>query len=249
MKNANEPLLSIRELTTKFDNKVIHQNLSLDLYEGENLVLLGGSGSGKSVLLRLLVGLEHPAQGKCFYKGQDLFAMRGSQWTSIRKEIAYAFQGGALFDSLSVAENLSYPLREHTDLSEDEMKVRIAKSLDEMGLKGVEAQMPAALSGGMQKRVGLARALMLEPQILLYDEPTAGLDPANSNKISEIILALKKKGKSSLLVTHDVKCALATGDRFAFLQKGKIAALQTREEFNTSPHILLQSYFNGEEIP
>ena len=241
-------LLELKNLKTQFGPKVIHSDLSLSVEPGEILVLLGGSGAGKSVLLRTLIGLEIPSKGSCSFQGSDLFSLRESEWTKVRIQIAYAFQGGALFDSLSVGENLAYPMRAHTDWSSSKISKEIAKMLELISLPGTENLLPSALSGGMQKRVGLARAIALNPTLILYDEPTAGLDPANSRKISELMLELKKQGKTSVLVTHDTECALRVADRIAFIHGGKIAALQSITKFKSDPDPLIAAYFSGEDI-
>jgi phospholipid/cholesterol/gamma-HCH transport system ATP-binding protein len=247
--SSSAPLLAIEHLETRFGRRVVHKDLSLDLHEGEVLVLLGGSGSGKSTLLRTLIGLETPSGGSCRFEDEDLYRLEEPDWQRVRRRIAYAFQGGALFDSLTVAENLSYPLLEHTELSEAECLAKVTETLERFGLAGTEKLLPASLSGGMQKRVGLARAIMLDPRIILYDEPTAGLDPTNGRKIAETILALKAAGKTSILVTHDTACALAVADRIAFIHEGKIAAVQTRDEVLRAPAPLIDAYLKGEDQP
>ena len=244
----SKTILSVVGLETKFKTKVIHQDLNLDVLRGETLVLFGGSGSGKSTLLRALIGLENPTSGAIYYADHNLFHMTEREWKPIRQKIAYAFQGGALFDSLTVEENLQYPLIEHTQLSPAERQQKVTAMLEQMGLPGTQTLLPASLSGGMQKRVGLARAIILEPEIILYDEPTAGLDPANSRKIAEAITLLKQTGKTSILVTHDTACALQVADRIAYIHAGKIEALQTIADVNANPHPLISAYLKGEAV-
>lgn len=240
--------LSIKNLGMEFGTKVIHKNFNLDVYDGEILVLLGASGSGKSTLLRALIGLETPSEGECQFESLNLFSLNEKQWVDVRQKIAYSFQGGALFDSLTVEENLMYPLQAHTKQSTSEMKQSVDEILNRFGLPNTQQLLPASLSGGMQKRVGLARAMMLDPNIILYDEPTAGLDPANSRIISETILNLKKMGKTSILVTHDTQCAQHVADRLAYIHDKKIAAVQTIEEFLAAPHPHFERYFKGEAL-
>lgn len=217
-----EKVLEVRNFKKNFGNKVVHRDVSFCLYKGECLGLIGGSGSGKSVILRSLIGLEKPDSGEILIHNQNIVPNSERELIEIRKKVAYVFQGGALFDSLTVYENLAYPLREHTQLPENEIEERIIKTLSGFGLQGNETVMPAELSGGMQKRVGLARSIMMDPEVILYDEPTAGLDPYNTIRIQEMILDLKKKGTTSILVTHDMPTAYAVCDRIALLVQGFI---------------------------
>jgi phospholipid/cholesterol/gamma-HCH transport system ATP-binding protein len=243
--SAAPVLLSIRGLRNVRDGRVIHEGLDLDVRRGETLVLLGGSGSGKTTLLRTLVGLDAPTAGSCTFDGTDLFSLPPAAWPRMRTRIAYAFQGGALFDSLTVRENLEFPLREHRSMSASERRQRILEQLDALGLGRIEGLMPAELSGGMQKRVGVARATILDPQLVLYDEPTAGLDPENVRRINDLILRLKGFGQTAVVVTHDAACALAVADRFAFLANGRVEVEQTRADFERSPDPRLAGYFEG----
>jgi phospholipid/cholesterol/gamma-HCH transport system ATP-binding protein len=243
---ADNIALDLQGLTTKFGSKVVHKGLNLKIYKNEVLVLFGGSGTGKSTLLRLLIGLETPHQGQCLFSGKNLFELSEADWLPFRQKIAYAFQGGALFDSLTVGENLEYPLILNTDMPPEERAALATKTLGELGLPDTEKLYPSALSGGMQKRVGIARAVIMNPEVILYDEPTAGLDPANSKRISEMIKTLNTEGKSSVVVTHDVGSALAVGDRFAFLADGVVEVTQTREELERDPHPSFTRYMNGE---
>ncbi len=241
----SEPILSIEGLRTVRGERVIHDGLNLALVPGETLVLLGGSGSGKTTLLRILIGLEEATAGRCEFEGKDIFRSSPEEWRLTRMKIAYAFQGGALFDSLTVKENLEFPLREHTKLSSREREERIIRQLDSLGLGRIERQMPAELSGGMQKRVGVARAIILDPAVILYDEPTAGLDPENVQRINETINRLKEQGKTSVVVTHDPACAVGVADRFAFIQGGRVAASQSAADFERQPDPILKHYFEG----
>lgn len=248
--NSNDPtILAIKGLETRFGSKVVHHGLNLSIKRGEVLVLLGGSGAGKSTLLRTLIGLEVPYKGACEFEGKDLYQLAESDWQIVRQRIAYAFQGGALFDSLTVEDNLAYPLLEHTDMKPAERRERIQTTLESFGLAGCGTLLPSSLSGGMQKRVGLARAIMLDPAVILYDEPTAGLDPANSRMIAKTILTLRGTGKTSVLVTHDTVTALEVADRIAFIHGGGIAACQTRAEVDACPEPLIAAYLKGEHVP
>ena len=238
-------ILDISGLKSQFGKRIVHPDISLQVMEGEVLGILGGSGSGKSVLLRSLIGLEVPTAGTCHFNGIDLFGLRESEWSKIRTQIAYAFQAGALFDSLTVAENLAYPLRAHTNWTEPQVATKIMDLLKLVGLPQTKNMLPAELSGGMQKRIGLARAIALDPAIILYDEPTAGLDPSNSQKISDLILHLNSLGKTAIVVTHDTQCVRRVAHRIAFIFEGKIAALQSMDQVMNSPHPLIDSYLKG----
>jgi phospholipid/cholesterol/gamma-HCH transport system ATP-binding protein len=229
-----------------FGKRLIHKGVSFSLEKGECLGLLGGSGAGKSLILRALIGLEKADSGKIFIDGEDVARHSEEELIPIRKKVAYAFQGGALFDSMTVYENLAYPLREHTDLKEKDIADKIAATLKEFGLSGTESLLPASLSGGMQKRVGLARAIILDPDIILYDEPTAGLDPFNTIRIQETILQLKTKGVTSILVTHDMPSAFAVCDRLAVLENGKIAASGKLADLDTQKGGVIYRFIHGE---
>jgi phospholipid/cholesterol/gamma-HCH transport system ATP-binding protein len=200
------------------------------------------------VILRSLIGLEKPDSGEVYVDGTEITKMNERQLIEIRKKVAYVFQNGALFDSMSVYENLAYPLRAHTKLEEPEIRRRIREQLAEFGLEGNEAIFPANLSGGMQKRVGLARSIILQPSVVLYDEPTAGLDPYNTIRIQEMITRLKTKGVTSIFVTHDMPSAFAVCDRIALLLEGKIAAIGTRAELEQHPDSKLTRFVTGLEL-
>ncbi len=239
--------VEIKKFTKRFGNKVVHRDVNLIARKGECVGLIGGSGAGKSVILRSIIGLEKPDAGSIQVYGQDITDFDEDELIPIRQKVAYVFQEGALFDSMTVAENLAYPLIEHTKLSKKEISKRISETLTSFGLQGCESLMPSSLSGGMQKRVGLARAIILGPEIILYDEPTAGLDPFNTKKIQEKILDLKQKGVTSILVTHDMPTAFAVCDRMALLLNGMIVAEGTNEELKKDPQGLLNTFINGEE--
>lgn len=240
-------LIKFQNFVKSFGAKQVHKGVSFSIEKGECLGLIGGSGAGKSVLLRSLIGLEKPDTGSIHFDGIDITQFSERELIEVRKRIAYVFQGGALFDSLSVYENLAYPLREHTNLNEDEISQKVLSTLKEFGLEGNERIFPASLSGGMQKRVGLARSIIIGPEVILYDEPTAGLDPYNTKKIQETINQLKTRGVTSILVTHDMPTALAVCDRIIILKSGKIAANANVAELNTNNNEVISSFMNGVE--
>jgi phospholipid/cholesterol/gamma-HCH transport system ATP-binding protein len=217
-------MINVKNFRKSFGEKVVHNNVSFFVREGECMGLVGGSGVGKSVILRSLIGLEKPDSGSIEIDGIEVTKLREEEMIPLRQKAAYVFQGGALFDSMTVFENMAYPLKEHFHLTDSEIRKRIGETLQELGLAGNEENLPSQLSGGMQKRLGLARALMMNPKIILYDEPTAGLDPFNTKKIQEHILKLKKKGVTSILVTHDMPTALAVCDKMVYLLNGGVAS-------------------------
>ncbi len=241
-------LIKIENFSKKFGSKKVHDELTFSIRKGECLGLIGGSGTGKSVLLRSLIGLEKPDSGNIFFENQNLPKLSEDEFIDIRKKIAYAFQGGALFDSMTVFDNLAYPLREHTNLTEGQISAKVIDLLTRFGLAGNEKLYPASLSGGMQKRVGLARAIILGPEVILYDEPTAGLDPFNTRKIQDMILQLKKTGVTSVLVTHDMPVAFAVCDRIAMLMNGKIKAIGTIEEIEAQGDGIISKFATGESF-
>ncbi|MCS6837977.1 MAG: ATP-binding cassette domain-containing protein [Bdellovibrionaceae bacterium] len=233
-------LIKVLHFAKSYGNKVVHRDINFSLQKNEILGLLGGSGSGKSVLLRSLIGLEKPSHGSIFLFNENTQDFSEEQWISIRKKISYAFQGGALFDSMTVFENLAFPLQEHSSLSEQEINQRVVQILKEFNLDEALHKYPNQLSGGMQKRVGLARAIMLDPEVLLFDEPTAGLDPLNTETVKKMILQLKLKGVSGILVTHDMPVAFDICDRIALIDGGKIVTVSTPQEIiQTKDHPIL----------
>jgi phospholipid/cholesterol/gamma-HCH transport system ATP-binding protein len=215
-------IIEVKNFEKSFGDKKVHRGVSFSVFEGECLGLIGGSGSGKSVLLRSLIGLEKPDSGEIYVFSEDIAPKTEAQLIKVRRRVAYVFQNGALFDSMTVFDNLAYPLRVHFKMSESEIREKIIFQLKEFGLEGNENISTGNLSGGMQKRVGLARSMMMSPQVVLYDEPTAGLDPFNTKRIQDLILEMKKKGVTSILVTHDMPTAFRVCDRMVFLKEGKI---------------------------
>jgi len=240
-------VIDVRHFKKTYEGRTVHQDVSFKIEKGECVGLVGGSGVGKSVVLRSLIGLEKPDSGEIWIDGAEISKLSELDLIPIRKKVAYVFQNGALFDSMSVFDNLAYPLREHTSLNKYEIAERIREQLGEFGLSEAVDKLPAELSGGMQKRVGLARAMIIGPKVILYDEPTAGLDPYNTLKIRETVLRLKKKGVTSLFVTHDMPTAIAVCDRFCLLGGGRVKAEGTIEEVNGKSHGDLEKFISGED--
>ena len=230
-----EPVLSLRNLRVSYGEREILHGISFDVVRGETLVILGGSGSGKSTLLRTLVGLEKPSAGEIWIKGRDLAKTSAAEMDEIRRKIGMSFQGGALFGSMTVGENVALPLREHTRLEDSTIEVILRLKLQQVGLEGFEYYTPAQLSGGMKKRAAVARALAMDPEILFFDEPSAGLDPIIAAGIDELILELKRAFHMTIIVvTHELASAFLIADRMLLIDKGNIVALGTTEEMRSS---------------
>jgi len=242
----SSPILEIKETHKSFNGKKIHTGVSFDLSSGESLGLLGGSGTGKSVLLRSIIGLEFIDAGEISYRNQRIDDLNEKEYCSIRTKISYAFQSGALFDSLNVFDNIASPLYEHTNLSFKEICIKVKETLKIIDMEGTEKLMPSDLSGGMQKRVGMARSMILNPDIILYDEPTAGLDPSNTQNVVNIMRKLKNKGHASIFVTHDIPAALQLCDRLLILDSGKIVFNGTPEEFHSSSDPIVAKFVMNE---
>ncbi len=250
---ANKPdstayALRIKDLHKKFDEKTILSGLTYDVMKGEILGFFGGSGTGKSVILRSIIGLEKPDSGSIEFEGRNIVQLSEEQLIDVRKKIGYVFQNGALFDSLTVEENISYPLREHTKLSEEEISTKVQEMLSLIGLESSQHLLPASLSGGMQKRVGVARSIIMRPDIILYDEPTAGLDPFNTHRLMDLMLEVKSRGHTAIFVTHDLAAAFKVSDRIAVLYKGTIRAIDTVKNIQNSSDPVVHSFLAGEEI-
>lgn len=226
-----EPIIQFKGVQKRFGPKVIYDDATLDVYPGETLTILGGSGTGKSVLIKMLIGLLRCDAGQILAFGQDVTRLDEKQLLGIRTRIAMLFQSGALFDSLTVEQNIKYPLREHGWGTEKQMEARVEEVLEMVGMPGSQKLKPAQLSGGMRKRVGLARAIAIEPEVILYDEPTTGLDPVNVRRINGLILSLQQKLKvTSIVVTHDMDSCFTVSDRIAMLYERRIAFTGTTEE-------------------
>ncbi len=240
------PAIDLRGVFKSFEGNRVLRGLELAIRPGESITVIGGSGSGKSVLLRLIIGLLKPEAGQILLEGQDIVPLRERELLRVRRKVGMVFQGSALFDSLSVGENVAYALREHTTWAEEAIHARVREVLDLVGLGAIEAMDPGELSGGMRKRVAVARAIALPPRILLYDEPTTGLDPSNVEKVNELILDLKGKlGVTSVVVTHDMPSALKVSDRLAMLHEGRIAAVGSPEEIQATHRSLIRDFMEG----
>lgn len=242
---TSETILRVRNLQKSFGSNKIHSGVSFELKEAEILGLLGHSGTGKSVLLRSIIGLETIDDGEIWFRDRRIDQLKEDELFPIRTRISYSFQNGALFDSVNVFENLAYPLFEHTNLSLREIQERVSDALGQVDLPGREAVMPSELSGGMQKRVGLARSFILRPDVLLFDEPTAGLDPLNVENIIKIMCSLKEQGMAGIFVTHDIPAALKVCDSIAILNKGKIAINETPSKIKKMDDSLVREFFGS----
>jgi phospholipid/cholesterol/gamma-HCH transport system ATP-binding protein len=229
-----------------FGEKRVLEGISLDILRGETIVVLGGSGSGKSVLIRHIIGLHRPDQGHVFVDGDDIVDYDEDQLVPVRKKVAMLFQGGALFDSMNVGDNISFGLREHTDLSADRIDAIVRSKLALVGLEGIESLMPSELSGGMKKRVALARSISMDPQCILYDEPTTGLDPITATTINQMIRDLQRRLEvTSVVVTHDIESAFLVGDRIGYLYEGRMKFVGTVEEARASGEPKLRRFLSG----
>ena len=240
------PAIEFRQVYKSFNHTPVLAGMDFAIQSGETVTIIGGSGIGKSVTLKLIVGLLKPEAGQILIEGEDIVPLAEDQLIRVRKKIGMVFQGSALFDSLSVAENIAYPLREHTAMSERQIRERIMETLRLVGLEGAEDKEPADLSGGMRKRVALARAIAMTPRIILYDEPTTGLDPTNTEKINELIMDMDRKLEvTSVVVTHDMRSAFKISDRIGLLDMGKIAVVGTPREIERADLPLVRQFING----
>ncbi len=239
-------MISLQHLYKSFGGKPVLQDMSIDVERGETVVIVGGSGTGKSVTLKHIIGLLKPDRGKVIVDGHDVTSMQSRDLNEFRRRFGMSFQEGALFDSMSVYENIAFPLRRHTKMKEPEIRARVEECLEDVHLHGVEKKRPSELSGGMRRRVGFARAISLKPEILLFDEPTTGLDPVISDVIAELICEMDMKlGTTTVTITHDMKVAFKIADRVAMLHKGSIIESGTPEDFQRSTNPIVQQFIEG----
>src|SRR6202521_1406416 len=230
-----EVMISLRDLRVSYGEREILHGVSFDVMRGETMVILGGSGSGKSTLLRTLVGLEKPSSGEVILRGKNIATASDEDMDEIRKKLGMSFQGSALFGSMTVGENVALPLREHTKLEDSTIEIMLRLKLEQVGLAGFEDYKPSELSGGMKKRAAVARALAMDPEILFFDEPSAGLDPIIAAGIDQLILELKRAFRMTIVVvTHELASAFLIADRMLLIDKGNIVALGTTEEMRSS---------------
>ncbi len=242
------PLYRLESVTKRYGEKTVLDNLSFDLAAGCNLVVMGRSGTGKSVLLRLMDGLERPDSGKILFDDVDISRLSERALEPMRHRVAMLFQGGALFDSMNVFDNLSFPLRRHTSLDRETIREKVATALGLVELEGVEGKLPSALSGGMRKRVALARSLILEPEVMLFDEPTTGLDPVTAATIAHLIRSIQRRLKmTSVVVTHDVPLARRVGDLLAYLEDGRFRFFGTWEEATVTSDEVFRAFLTANE--
>lgn len=248
---GKDPLISLRGVKKAFDKQVIYDGLDLDICRGETLCVIGPSGVGKSVMLKMMIGLLRADEGEIWIDGEDVAAFQDdAEFLPVRKRVTMVFQGAALFDSMTVYDNIAYPLREQFDLPENEIARRVAEKLAWVGLPGIEHKRPAELSGGMKKRVGLARSIATDPEVILYDEPTTGLDPVNTRRIGDLILSLKERLRcTSVVVTHDMTTVEQVADRVAFVYDRKIAAVGSLEALRRGANAIVRGFIEGDPEP
>ncbi len=247
MTNKNEYIVEFKDVYKSFNSNHVHKGINLQIKKGENICILGGSGSGKSVILKELCGLIEVDRGSIYIEGEDITSLDEEQISRVRKKIGMLFQGSALFDSLDVYENIAFPIRENFDYSEDKINSIVKENLNIIGLEGIEDKYPSDLSGGMKKRVALARALAMKPKILLYDEPTTGLDPSNIKRINQLIRDMQSNfGITAIIITHDIiSSAFEVSDRIAFLYDGQIIFCGSIEQTKNSDIKELKDFIEG----
>ncbi len=247
MNAKKEVLISVKNLAKNFGSRRILNGVTLDIYEGETLVVMGGSGCGKSTFLRHLIGAIRPDEGEVWMFGKNIAKANDEEMDQIRKKFGMLFQSGALFDSLTVGENIALPLREHTKLDENIISIIIKMKLELVGLRGFENLMPSQLSGGMKKRVGLARAIVMDPKIVFYDEPTAGLDPVMTGVVDKLTIDLTKKLQiTSIVVTHDMNSVFRIADRIVMLHQGNVLQIGTPDEIRKTSNPTVKQFITGD---
>lgn len=241
--------LVVEHLEKRFGDQTVLRDINLAMGRGEIAVIIGGSGAGKTTLLKILIGLEKATSGRVLIDGQDLVRMNARELARIRRRFGMVFQYSALLDSLDVLDNVAFPLREHTKLKEREIRDRVREKLAVLGLEGIEHKFPSQLSGGMRKRVGLARALMLDPEVLMYDEPTSGLDPLSSRIVDDLIVETRDRfGVTSVVISHDMAGALQIADRIFLLSRGELVVKGTPEELVKLEGTLANEFFDASGI-
>jgi len=247
METDAPPAVELRNVTKSFADRRVLDNVSLTITAGRGFCLLGRSGTGKSVTLKHIIGLIAPDEGQVLVSGEDITGFSSARLSPIRQKIGFLFQNAALFDSISVGENVAFPITRHTELGREEIRARVDTLLEQVGLEREYDTMPAALSGGMKKRAGLARAMALDPQTLLVDEPSAGLDPVTAAEIDALLLDLKQKSRTTLVVvTHNIPSARALGDQLVFLHDGKVLASGSPAELERSDHAMVRQFMTSE---
>ncbi len=246
---STDPIVRLKGVTKSFGSKRVLEELDLDIARGETIVVIGRSGCGKSVMLKHITGLIRPDAGEVLFEGEDITRFNRKKLFAMRMHFGMLFQGAALFDSLSVGENVALPLRKHTDLDDEEICRRVCSKLELVGLTDVYGQFPAEMSGGMKKRVGLARAVVMDPEVVLYDEPTTGLDPIMADVINGLIRSLQRELRiTSVVVTHDIKSAYKVADRIAMLHDGAIIFSGTPDDVRVTADPVLRQFVEGSAV-
>ncbi len=247
MNGSNQPIIEVKKVVKRFDERAVLDGINITIPQGKITVIMGGSGCGKTTLLRHLVGLHQPTSGEIVVDGKNIVGLEEKDMNEVRRKFGMLFQGAALFNSMTVGENVAVPLKEHTSLSRDIIRIIVRVKLELVGLTGFENFMPHQISGGMKKRVALARAIALDPKIVFYDEPGAGLDPITASMIDRLILDLSQKlNITSVVVTHEMKSAFRIADQVIILHKGKVLQIGTAEEIKNSKDSYVQQFIQGE---